>query len=162
MSFFPQGQSFSPVLHFLPKESRELVCSLLRLFPNPPLPCPPPPQPHTGLGGQGRTFGKSRLSKGVGVVYSLQLLASEVTGVKCKPGAYLSQSNMLCNKEQWALCERLFGQQPQVQDYSALHPELCGTKILEVTGDGKANGPMGGTRRRGNNSWQTRGTGQNI
>ncbi|EDL36775.1 mCG1041582 [Mus musculus] len=80
---------------------------------------------------EGRTLGKSRLSKGVGAVYRLRLLAPKVTGVKCKPGVYLSQSNMLCNREQWALCERLFRQQPQVQDYSALHPELCGTKILE-------------------------------
>lgn len=100
-------------------------------------------------------MGKSRLSKGVGAVYRLRLLAPKVTGVKCKPGVYLSQSNMLCNREQWALCERLFRQQPQVQDYSALHPELCGTKILEVTCDGKTNGPMRGTRRRGNSSWQT-------
>lgn len=110
-------------------------------------------QPRSALGRQ--DFGESGLSKGVGAVYRLRLLAPEVTGVKCKPGVYLSQSNMLCNREHWALCERLFGQQPQVQDYSALHPDLCGTKTLEVTGDGKANGPMRGTRRRGNSSWQT-------
>ncbi|EDM03383.1 rCG62255 [Rattus norvegicus] len=39
---------------------------------------------------------------------------------------------MLCNREQWALCERLLREQPQVQNYSALHQELCRTKIREM------------------------------